>query len=221
MEDAIIYFALGRFVYAIIGDLGSRWRMRLLLEFLGALGFIACAPLILRLPGGPWRAAAIASAYVGYGLSPLIVVNRLNGERAMPGIIDSAWTTILGFTLAVIVFLAEQPVFTGVLPLGRQAAFYQMQAEDARFFLGHLLNAWFALCAALGACMTILWAGAVWRETPEKGGTTAGDGSDNSYSKDLRAAVKMVLAFGVVSIAALGWLAEPLLARLFSIADRL
>lgn len=214
----IWFFASGRLLY---GLLERRDRGFATGEVIAQLAFVGLTTIMLRIESVVLRALVFGAVFFLSG----VVVRRLYprhpieaepvgpGDREWEvavGIIDVGWLSIMAAALAFVMFAQGSPPFRDPMPSkGLSPAYYESLAENLRFLLGRILDAFLALGATLGVCMAVLWAGEIWRKrSPD---------ARRRYIGATIASRKMVLAFFVASFGALIWMGVPLYQKLVAI----
>lgn len=205
------YFCLGRLLYGLIGRRDQLFVLResgTLLAYLAfPLPFLLCVPQPI---GG------IAASLVFWltAVAVLRWVNHRPGEEHVPvGIIDYSWMGIMGAGLGLVLVARGGAIFDRLAPgRGFKPEFYAQILETARFLFGNVVTVLMALGAVLAGCMTILWAGEVWRKPGKEAA---------AYPSTTMAAQKMVFAFFWVAFGVAGWLGWPLLEALDAVTQRL
>ncbi len=124
------------------------------------------------------------------------------------GIIDFVWVLAMAAALAALSYGVRVAPIADKPPLDN-ALGYQL----AEFLLGWTLDSIFLIGGALAACMAILWAGEIWRQR--------GTNAQKQYRETTFAAIKMVVAYGVIVFGALVWYAVPLLTKMTELSTSL
>lgn len=218
---AITFYAVARLGYSLFErrDIACvAWELFSSCLFLGgSLGILIKWPTVRSI--GP-----LFIIYMVTAVLPYMIVRRPPIETSLSkhkhpgnrvvwfGIIDGVWLTIMGATCALIVGGQLLGVVGGpTLEGGHSAQYYQAALQECWFFLGFVTSGLLATGGALGGCMAILWAGAIWR--------TADEAKDHMYRNHTLASLKMVTAYFVVAVAATAWASIPLYNRAVEIRE--
>ncbi|NOX64821.1 MAG: hypothetical protein GXO85_03245, partial [Chlorobi bacterium] len=146
--------------------------------------------------------------------NPVEVSEAPKNKKTTPiGIIDFSWLSILGFTYGGILFATSFPILQNMIKLGMHEGYYSLYYNETNYLFGKSIDLIFILGTILAACMSIIWAGQIWRKRDPK--------SRNDYHGTTLASIKMVIAFFLIFIATILWISIPLYDLLTSIKNYL
>lgn len=210
----LAWFAVGRVVFGLI----ERWSWRFVWFELGstvlfllgaaALRDIADAALQGLLVGGIFLLTAVGARVLArrHPVEAEDPGEPGRGQVVAVGIIDFAWLAVLGGTLAILCFARASYPFSTALPMGNLPTPYvESELSNSRFLLEKTIDCVFLLGGVLSGCMAILWAGEIWRQRDAT--------SRKQYRFTTVAAIRMVVAYFVVVVAAFYWVGVPLYRR--------
>ena len=211
----LLWFAAGRFAFGLI----ERWRWLFFwLELLSIGLYLLIARCLMGIPnpalqglsiGGVFLLTSVLSRFLAHR-HPIEASDPENGghgrELAL-GIIDFAWLTILAATLGILCFARSSYPFNEAAPSGNfPSAYWEAELSNTVFLLEKTIDSVFLLGGVLAGCMAILWAGEIWRKQHPT--------SRLQYVSTTVAAIRMVVAYIAVMVAALYWLGVPLYERM-------
>jgi hypothetical protein len=220
--DVLVMFGLGQVFYSAIERYNKRF---LLAEVISFLVFVTFGLTMFKINNDSVRGMSLGVLFILTGLGPRIIlpchpieaggIEVNDGKsRVTIGIVDFVWLFIMGGTLAFIGFAIGISPFADPIPTkGFKAEYYQESIDAVSFLLGKTLDAFFYLGAILGVCMTILWAGAMWRKTDKEG--------RKHYKFATVVAIKMIVGFFVSVFGALVWVGVPLYNRMMTLIELL
>lgn len=173
--------------------------------------------IIFFLNGGLYTILFVTFSLLARLLSPqnpVEVPEAPKNKRKTPiGIIDFSWLSILGFTYGGILFATSFPIFKNKINLGMGKDYYSLYYNEVNYLFGKSIDLIFILGTILAVCMSIIWAGQIWRKRDTK--------SRNDYHGTTLASIKMVIAFFLIFIATILWISLPLYNLLTSIKNYL
>ena len=130
------------------------------------------------------------------------------------GIIDFVWILLMGGTLAFAGFArGVKPIKSPLLLAGSTVEYRRELLQITARLMEKTVDSVFLLGGILAVCMTILWAGAVWR--------SKADEAKEHYKKSTLAAIKMVVAFFIIIFSALVWVGVPLYHNMILLSESL
>ena len=220
--DVLVMFGLGRILYSAIERRDKRF---LLTEIVASVVFLTIGMMMLRESNDSVRGMTLGVLFILTGLGPRIILPRhpieaggtvVNDDklRVSVGAVDFVWLFIMGGTLAFIGFAIGVPPFADSIPTkGFHVEYYQESIGATAFLLEKTLDGFFYLGAILGGCMTILWAGTMWKNTDKN--------SRKHYKFSTLVAIKMVVGFFISVFGALIWVGVPLYNRMMILIELL
>ena len=116
------------------------------------------------------------------------------------GIIDIVWVGIMGAVYTALLFIQEMDIINNRVENAKSDSYYQIYFDEARYLLEESINVILILGTTLTVCMSILWAGAIWRDKHALDG----------YIGTTKASIKMVIAFFTITIGILVWASYPI-----------
>ena len=138
-----------------------------------------------------------------YQKTPIEVIEKSSTKKIYVGIIDFVWIFAMGATLAVVIFLSNQSLFKEEIKTGFGIEYYKIYYDILKFYLEKMVNSIFLIGGVLVACMTILWAGSIWRSKNAE--------DQLQYKNTTLASLKMVISFIVLGLGVIIWLGIPLI----------
>lgn len=172
----LILFGIGRIVYSLI-ERRDKWFV--LLEFVSSGIFFCIGLLLLHINQNSVRGVSIGILFIITGHISRIMIpmhpieaggyNVDDSKKIVPiGIIDFVWICIMGGTIAIIAFTWGVSPFVDIVQKGMKPEYYNKLFDMNKFLLEKTIDSVFLLGGILGVCMTILWAGEIWRKSKEK-----------------------------------------------------
>jgi len=182
-------------------------------EFVSSGTFFLVGLLLVHIHQNAIRGISIGILFIITSLISRIILPRhpieaggtiVNDSKKVVaiGIIDFVWICIMGGTIAIIAFTWGVSPFVDIIQKGMKPEYYQKLFDMSLFLLGKTIDSVFLLGGVLAACMTILWAGEIWRKSGEK--------FQDHYKFTTISAIKMVVAYFIVIFNALTWVGIPL-----------
>ena len=186
-------------MYSLVG---RRDKWFVFLELTASIIFICVGLLLVGIKQDAVRGVSIFILFVITGLLSHVILSKHSLQAYRIGIIDFVWICIMGGTNGIIAFTKGVSPFVDSVQVGLSHAYYKNLFNMTEFLLGKTIDSVFLLGGVLAACMSILWVGGVWRKSGE---------SDLAHYKfATMAAIKMVVAYFIVVLNALIWIAVPL-----------
>ena len=211
MAPAVI-FGIGIVIYSIIERRDLKFVL-LNAAFGGAL--VAAYFLTGLFADGVLQAVSVGVLLIAAGFLPRLIAPmhpiEAGGDSVKDpkeivsiGIVDCCWISIMGVALMGVIYIGED--LLPLLALDKiqpDAGIRSRLLDVTMFFLGKLIDAVFFFAGGLAACMTILWAGTIWRKT--------GEIDRKQYKASTFTAMKMVFAFFLVVLVVAIYVALPLI----------
>lgn len=191
-------------------------------EFVSSVIFIGVGLLLLNVHQNALRGISLGILFIITSLISRIIKPKhpieasgscsLEPKTLIPiGIIDFTWFCIMGGTIAIIAFTKGVSPFVDVVQKGLNPEYYKNLFETTVFLLGKTIDSVFLLGGVLAACMSILWAGEIWRKHGER--------EKKEYKFTTISAIKMVIAYFIVILNALVWVGIPLYEKMNEITQ--
>ena len=216
--EPLILFGIGRILYSLIG---RRDKWFIVLEVIASVIFFSVGLILISIKQDAIRGVSICILFIITGLLSRFIlpkhpftgqsVDAGSKEIKHVGIIDFVWIFIMGGTIAIIAFAKEVPPFTVTIKEGMNPEYYKSLFDMVEFLLGKTIDSVFLLGGVLAACMTILWAGGIWRRIEEA--------DMKQYKFTTISAIKMVVAYFIVILNALVWVAIPLYQKMNELTE--
>lgn len=215
----LIAFGIGISVYSLI-DRRDKWFV--LSQCIASGVLIGGGVLILTICQEDTRGPLIGSLFIIAGLLPRLLIpqhpieadggsNSTRQHLVSIGIIDFVWICVMGVTLAIIEIASGASPFVVTIEKGMHTEYYDKLFEITVFLLRITIDGVFLLGGILAGCMAILWAGEIWRKTQDK--------DKMQYKHTTISAIKMVVAYFIVTLNVLVWVGVPLYQKMIKIAD--
>ena len=215
----LIVFGIGIIVYSLI-DRREKWFV--LTQFIASSILIGGGFLLLDIYQDAVRGVSTGILFLIIGFLPRIIIprhpieasgssNSDSKQLVSIGIIAFVWICIMGGTLAIIAFTTNISPFVDVIKKGMNPEYYEKIFKITEFLLGKTIDSVFLLGGILAGCMSILWAGEIWRKSQVK--------EKIQYKFTTLSAIKMVVAYFIVILNILVWVGIPLYQKMIKIAE--
>ncbi len=198
LEALIIWYSVGSIGYFLIRESNKKMFR---LNILASIFFISSSFFILHFFDYIVSGVMIALLFVLFSFLPRFIVLGIKIESIR--IINFSWILIMGIACGCIVVARKyDSLDSSFIQSDKNGVYYTIVSSHLQFLVGKSIDALMVLGSVLAACMSILWAGAIWRKKDPD--------SKNEYNLSTRAAGGMVYAYFVIFISIGIWILIPL-----------